>query len=49
VRVISHDLEVEPIFSLLEERYGIELIEAEYELEAALARRRGRRSGLTDR
>ena len=37
-QVISHDLEVEPIFSLLEERYGIALIEAEYELEAALAR-----------
>jgi GntR family transcriptional regulator len=36
-QVISHDLEVEPIFSLLEERYGIALIEAEYELEAALA------------
>ena len=37
-QVISHDLEVEPIFSLLEDRYGIALIEAEYELEAALAR-----------
>jgi GntR family transcriptional regulator len=37
-QVVSHDLEVEPIFSLLEERYGIALIEAEYELEAALAR-----------
>jgi GntR family transcriptional regulator len=37
-QVISHDLEVEPIFSLLEERYGIALLEAEYELEAALAR-----------
>ena len=36
-QVISHDLEVEPIFSLLEERYGIALLEAEYELEAALA------------
>jgi GntR family transcriptional regulator len=37
-QVVSHDLEVEPIFSLLEDRYGIALIEAEYELEAALAR-----------
>jgi GntR family transcriptional regulator len=37
-QVVSHDLEVEPIFSLLEGRYGIALIEAEYELEAALAR-----------
>lgn len=36
-KVISHDLEVEPIFALLEQRYGVPLLEAEYRLEAVLA------------
>lgn len=37
-RVVTHDLEVEPIFSLLEERYDIPLLEADYLLEATIAR-----------
>lgn len=36
-RVISNDLETEPIFSLLEQKYNIPLIEAEYRLEAVAA------------
>jgi len=36
-RIVMHDLAAEPIFTLLERRYGIPLIEAEYRLEAALA------------
>jgi GntR family transcriptional regulator len=36
-KIVTHDLEAEPIFTLLEERYGIPLVEAEYELEAASA------------
>ncbi|MFZ5672646.1 MAG: GntR family transcriptional regulator [Pseudomonadota bacterium] len=36
-QVISHDLEVEPIFSLLEDRYALPLIEAEYRLAAVAA------------
>ena len=36
-RIVSHDLDTEPIFSLLEQRYGIPLVEADYRLEAALA------------
>jgi GntR family transcriptional regulator len=36
-RIITHDLEVEPIFSLLEEKYALPLIEAEYRLEAVTA------------
>ncbi len=36
-KVVSHDLDVEPIFSLLEERYDVPLVEAEYRLEAAAA------------
>lgn len=35
--IITHDLDVEPIFSLLEERYDIPLIEADYVLGASLA------------
>ncbi|HQT78478.1 MAG: GntR family transcriptional regulator [Rhodospirillales bacterium 20-64-7] len=36
-KVVTHDLEAEPIFALLEQRYGITLIEADYRLEAASA------------
>ena len=36
-KIVTHDLEAEPIFTLLEERYGIPLVEAEYELEAVSA------------
>jgi GntR family transcriptional regulator len=36
-KIAAHDLEVEPIFTLLEQRYDIPLIEAEYELEAVCA------------
>jgi GntR family transcriptional regulator len=36
-KVVSHDLDVEPIFTLLEERYDVPLVEAEYRLEAAAA------------
>jgi GntR family transcriptional regulator len=38
-KVVTHDLEVEPIFTLLEQRYAIPLIEAEYKLEATSADR----------
>jgi GntR family transcriptional regulator len=37
-RVAGNDLETEPVFSLLENRYETPLIEAEYKLEAAAAR-----------
>ena len=33
-KVIQHDLDAEPIFTLLEQKYGIPLIEADYRLEA---------------
>jgi GntR family transcriptional regulator len=36
-KVMADDLAPEPIFALLEERYDTPLIEAEYELEAAVA------------
>jgi GntR family transcriptional regulator len=36
-KVVTHDLEVEPIFTLLEQRYAIPLVDAEYELEAVAA------------
>ena len=36
-RIVTHDLEAQPIFTLLEGRYDIPLIEAEYELEAISA------------
>lgn len=36
-QIASNDLETEPIFSLLEEKYDIPLIEAEYQLEATTA------------
>jgi len=35
--IVKNDLRVKPIFSLLEEKYGIPLKEAEYRLEAAAA------------
>jgi GntR family transcriptional regulator len=36
-KVITNDLEAEPIFSLLETKYGMPLVEAEYRLEAVAA------------
>jgi len=36
-KIVTHDLETEPIFTLLEERYRLPLIEAEYRLEAITA------------
>jgi GntR family transcriptional regulator len=36
-KVLTHNLEVEPIFSLLETKYKIPLIEAEYKMEAVAA------------
>lgn len=36
-KIVTNDLEVEPIFSLLEEKYDLPLIEAEYQLEARAA------------
>jgi GntR family transcriptional regulator len=36
-KVITNDLEVEPIFSLLETKYDMPLVEAEYRLEAVAA------------
>jgi GntR family transcriptional regulator len=36
-KIASNDLEAEPIFSLLENKYGLPLIEAEYQLEAVTA------------
>jgi len=36
-KVISNDLETEPIFSLLEKKYDTPLVEAEYRLEAICA------------
>jgi GntR family transcriptional regulator len=36
-QVVTNNLETEPIFSLLERKYGIPLIEAEYRLEAVSA------------
>ncbi|WP_263352841.1 phosphonate metabolism transcriptional regulator PhnF [Acidicapsa acidisoli] len=35
--IVRNDLRVMPIFTLLEEKYGVPLIEAEYSLEAATA------------
>jgi hypothetical protein len=39
-KVWDNDLEVEPIFALLENRYDTPLVEAEYKLEAAAAHQR---------
>ena len=36
-KVMTNDLKVEPIFSLLERKYGVPLIEAEYKLDAVAA------------
>src|SRR5580704_2029712 len=36
-KIITNDLEVEPIFSLLEQKYDLPLVEAEYRLEAVAA------------
>jgi GntR family transcriptional regulator len=36
-QIVTHDLEVNPIFALLEQRYDIPLVEADYNLEAASA------------
>lgn len=36
-KVVTHDLEAEPIFALLEQKYGMPLVEAEYRLEAVSA------------
>jgi GntR family transcriptional regulator len=36
-KIATHDLEVEPIFALLEQKYSIPLVEAEYRLEAVSA------------
>jgi GntR family transcriptional regulator len=36
-KIIENDLEAEPIFALLEQKYGLALIEAEYRLEAIAA------------
>jgi GntR family transcriptional regulator len=36
-KIITHDLEAEPIFTLLEQRYDIALVDADYELEAVCA------------
>ena len=36
-KVVTNDLEVEPIFSLLEQKYDLPLVEAEYRLEAVSA------------
>jgi GntR family transcriptional regulator len=36
-KVADNDLETEPVFSLLENRYDTPLVEAEYKLEAAAA------------
>jgi GntR family transcriptional regulator len=36
-KIIENDLETEPIFSLLEQKYATPLVEAEYSLEAILA------------
>jgi GntR family transcriptional regulator len=36
-KIVSNDLEAEPIFSLLEDKYDLPLIEAQYQLEAVTA------------
>lgn len=36
-KIVTHDLDAEPIFSLLEGKYDLPLIEAEYRLEAVTA------------
>jgi GntR family transcriptional regulator len=36
-KIMANDLEVEPIFTLLEEKYDMPLVEADYRLEAVYA------------
>lgn len=36
-QILRNDLRVKPIFSLLEEKYGIPLVEAQYKLESVVA------------
>src|SRR6266436_6184809 len=36
-KIVKHDLELNPIFALLEKRYSIPLVEADYNLEAVSA------------
>ncbi|HEY9716155.1 MAG TPA: GntR family transcriptional regulator [Trichormus sp.] len=36
-KVVTNNLDTEPIFSLLEQKYGIALVDAEYKLEAIIA------------
>jgi GntR family transcriptional regulator len=36
-QIVRNDLRLHPIFSLLEEEYGVPLVEADYELEAVIA------------
>jgi GntR family transcriptional regulator len=36
-KIASNDLEAEPIFSLLENKYALPLVEAQYQLEATIA------------
>lgn len=36
-KIVTDDLEVEPIFGLLEEKYALPLIDAEYRMEATIA------------
>ena len=36
-QIVRNDLRVHPIFTLLEEEYGVPLVEADYELEAVVA------------
>ena len=36
-KIVKHDLELNPIFALLEQRYSIALVEADYNLEAVSA------------
>ena len=36
-KIAENDLETEPVFALLEDKYGTPLVEAEYKLEAAAA------------
>ena len=37
-QIVRNDLRLHPIFTLLEEEYGVPLVEADYELEAVIAR-----------
>lgn len=36
-QIVRNDLRLHPIFTLLEEEYGVPLVEADYELEAVIA------------